>query len=59
MRYKHKFYLYVKEDNEKIELATCADEMTANLLKKHYSELYSNKDKFKLAYRFRQQTYIL
>ena len=42
MRYKHKFYLYVKEDNEKIELATC-----------------SNKDKFKLAYRFRQQTYIL
>lgn len=41
MKFKHKFYLKNKLMNDEVnELATCSDEMTANVLADHYRNTY-------------------
>lgn len=40
-QYKHYFYIEQKEENRK-ELASCCDEMTANFLFDHYRKVYLN-----------------
>ena len=45
MRYKHKFYLIDSVRDTKMELATCADESTANILADHYRRLYLDGQK--------------
>ena len=40
MRYKHKFYLIDNVRDTKMELATCADKSTANVLADHYRKIY-------------------
>lgn len=58
MKYKYKFNLKNKEDGTQLELATCSDEMTANLLADHYKKLYDNK-KFEVLYSFKHKKIIL
>lgn len=51
MRFKHKFYLEVFETGETLELATCRDFMTANMLADHYRKLYSDESIHKVIYK--------
>lgn len=48
---RYKFYLKTIEDNNLIELAVCADSMTADFLADHFRNLYQDKNKFELFFK--------
>lgn len=61
MKFKHKFYLKNKlMNNEVTELATCSDELTANILADHFRNTYeSNANGLEVSYKYGREEKII